>query len=217
MYYIYGHFLDGKCIYIGSNCGNMNPNRAYDFKCKSRGKDYLDFIKGKENRIEVKILKEFPDIEITKKLNGYILSEELKYIKKYHDIGEALFSNQDYRGKNNGMYGISRFKEDNPMYGKHHTKEARKKMSENHANFSDKNNPMYGKHHTKETRIAISKANIGKIHSEESRRKMSNSRKELRWINDGICSKRVNLKELNFYLSRGYTLGRMSKRGDDYV
>ena len=32
--------------------------------------------------------------------------------------------------------------ENNPYYGKHHTEEIRKKMSENHANVSGKNNPM---------------------------------------------------------------------------
>ena len=35
-------------------------------------------------------------------------------------------------------------KEKHPMYGKHHSEEARKKMKEHHADVSGKNNPMYG-------------------------------------------------------------------------
>lgn len=37
------------------------------------------------------------------------------------------------------------FGENNPMYGKRHTNETKRKMSENHADFSGKNNPMFGK------------------------------------------------------------------------
>ena len=43
MYYIYGHFLDGKCIYIGSNCMNINNSRAYDLS--DRNKEYAKGLK----------------------------------------------------------------------------------------------------------------------------------------------------------------------------
>lgn len=36
-------------------------------------------------------------------------------------------------------------------------------------------NPLYGKHHSKDARMKISKANIGRILSEETRMKMSES------------------------------------------
>lgn len=39
-----------------------------------------------------------------------------------------------------------------PMYGKHHTENARRKMSENHANFNGKSNPFYGKSHNEKTK-----------------------------------------------------------------
>jgi len=43
--------------------------------------------------------------------------------------------------------------------------------------MSGKNHPMFGKHHTKETREKISKSNTGKIISEETREKISKSNK----------------------------------------
>ena len=43
--------------------------------------------------------------------------------------------------------------EDNPMYGKHHSEEARKKMSEERQGTNiGKDNPFYGKHHTEESK-----------------------------------------------------------------
>lgn len=55
--------------------------------------------------------------------------------------------------------------------------EVRKKISENHADISGEKNPMYGKKHTDESRKKMSAALTGKKHSEESKRKMSESRK----------------------------------------
>ena len=60
MYYIYGHFLDGKCIYIGSNCTNMRSDRAYDLS--DRNKEYAQVTKNRKQDIEVKILKILPQL-----------------------------------------------------------------------------------------------------------------------------------------------------------
>ena len=61
---------------------------------------------------------------------------------------------------------------------------SKKKMSENHANFKGENHHMYGKHHSKETKRKISEANkgenhhmYGKHHSEETKNKISESLK----------------------------------------
>jgi len=51
--------------------------------------------------------------------------------------------------------------ENNPMYGKHPSEKARKKMSDVK---SGENNPMYGKHRSEETRKKISEAKIGENH-----------------------------------------------------
>ena len=71
--------------------------------------------------------------------------------------------------------------EKNPNYGKHHTEETRKKLSQ--ANKGE-NNPMYGKTHTENTRKKMSQANkgekhpmYGKHHTDATRKKMSQASK----------------------------------------
>lgn len=39
--------------------------------------------------------------------------------------------------------------ENNPMFGKNHSEETKKKMSENHSDFSGENHPNFGKHYSK--------------------------------------------------------------------
>ncbi len=78
--------------------------------------------------------------------------------------------------------------ENSPWYGKHHTKEEKKKISEA---LSGKNSPLYGKHPSLETRKKLSKAHklyyeenpkiqsgennpfYGKHHTKETRKKIS--------------------------------------------
>ena len=62
------------------------------------------------------------------------------------------------------------------MYGKHHSEETRRKLS---ASLSGENSPMYGKHLSEDTRKKISESNrgekhpmYGKHHSKEARKKM---------------------------------------------
>ena len=89
-------------------------------------------------------------------------------------------------GKKNPMYGVRLTKEKNGMYGKHHSDETKKKISnairgEKHCNYGKKmsaeqkekisksklgkytgaDNPFYGKRHTEETRRKIGDANLG--------------------------------------------------------
>jgi len=47
--------------------------------------------------------------------------------------------------------------ENNPMYGKKHTNEAKQLISL-HCNNVGKCNPMYGKHHTEEAKLKMSEA-----------------------------------------------------------
>ena len=102
---------------------------------------------------------------------GDVMSIDVK--RKMYEIRKK------YSGKNH------------PMYGKHHSEESRKKMSE-----AAKGRPGYwlgkhlteeakrksseshkGKHLTEEQKRKISESNKGKCHSEESIRKMSESKK----------------------------------------
>ena len=66
---------------------------------------------------------------------------------------------------NNCLYccrSCSKHGKNNPMYGKHHTEEAKKKISEHSAIICGKYHPMYGKHHTEEAKKKISEHSKGK-------------------------------------------------------
>ena len=82
------------------------------------------------------------------------------------------------KGENNSHYGKphseevkkrmsemrvgTKIGEDNSFYGKKHTEEVKQKMSTNHSNVMGTKNPMYGKNHTEETKRKISENRKGK-------------------------------------------------------
>lgn len=186
MYYIYGHFLDGKCIYIGSNCKNMNNSRAYDLS--DRNKEYAKLTKNRKDKIEVRILKELPNIKYTNNTNGKVLSEEMKMIAKYHDKGEALCSNQDYRGIRN------------PMYGKHHSEESIEKNRQSNLNYLKTNgtNGTWFNSLSEEEKI-----NFKILSGNAARGKI--------WIYKDKVRKYILPEELDLYLKQGWTKGRPSE------
>lgn len=53
--------------------------------------------------------------------------------------------------------------EKNHFYGKRHTEESKRKISEHHADFSGENNPNYGKRLSESTRAKISEAARGRV------------------------------------------------------
>jgi len=92
--------------------------------------------------------------------SGWIPSEDIrKKISKSH-IGK-------HQGINNHMYGLSG--EKSPRFGRYHSDETKKKISEkttgrNNPMFGlyGKNSPMYGKHHTEEWKKKQSERRKGK-------------------------------------------------------
>lgn len=86
---------------------------------------------------------------------------------------------------NHGRWCNGHWNKINPsMKGKHHSEEARKKMSEYGKGLIKDKNPFYGKKHTKESKKKISESHKGKVLSEEHKRKI------------GLTSKgRICLKE----------------------
>ena len=83
----------------------------------------------------------------------------LKLEQKYLDIAK---NEQDKCYNQNFISGIP------PLW----TEEDRRKWSQL---FSGKGNPMYGKHHTEDTKLSMRIKKLGKFHTKEHNRKISNS------------------------------------------
>lgn len=83
----------------------------------------------------------------------------------------------------------------NPFYGKHHSEEARNKMSAVAKKRTKEKNSFYGKKH-----------------SEEARKKMSESHKKQVWVKtkDETSAKMIDASELSSYLENGWVRGRLS-------
>lgn len=80
---------------------------------------------------------------------------EVELIAKYNLRNPNFGYNQTDGG--DGTKGVQRFGDSNPFFGKHHTEETKKIMSDNHYDMNGNNNPFFGKHHSKETKDMLSK------------------------------------------------------------
>lgn len=122
----------------------------------------------KELNAEERFLIKYFDCRV-KHGKGYNISEG----GDWGDISEGM-SQEDYeRWCRNLREACSG--ERNGFYGKKHTEESKKLISEHHADFSGENHPMYGKHLSQATRKKISEAR--KRLSPEARRNISNAQK----------------------------------------
>ena len=95
-------------------------------------------------------------------------------IRQFEDKDEAL----KYEAFMIAMLGTVRNGYNTSAYSSHsckHSKETRRKISDNHADFSGKKHPMFGKHHSEETKKKMSESHIGKHLSEEAKKKISQS------------------------------------------
>lgn len=103
------------------------------------------------------------------------------YKKKRAEEGNSLCrlcSNKKRKGENHPMFGKC-----SPFKNKKHTEESKKLISENHIDVSGENNPMYGTkggmHGKKHTNISKNKIGLkhkNKIVSEETKKKISESK-----------------------------------------
>lgn len=121
-------------------------------------------------------------------------------------------------GEHNPMYGKKhteetkkrlsgmRKGENNAMYGKHHTEESKKKMSlSRKGKYTGEDNPFYGKKHSEESCRKMSAAHKGKHLSEEWKNKIGEASRGKHWYNNG--------KETKFCFDcpPGFVPGRLRK------
>lgn len=91
-------------------------------------------------------------------LSGLTLREanmlEILYISIFKSFDRKYGYNATKGG--GGFLGVQHFGNENPFFGKTHSEQSRKIMSEHHYVCCGKNNSFYGKHHTKDIKNVMS-------------------------------------------------------------
>ena len=160
----------------------------------------------------IKEREKFWIIELEAKKYGYNLKSTGtggEMIGKKHSKDTLKKLSDASKGVNNPMFDIHRFGEESPMFGKHHSKETKEKLSESRR----------GKTSSIETRIKISKAISGErnpmysdhrfagennpmynhVYSLETKKRMSESRKNIQKVTCPHCNKTMNIVNAKQY------------------
>ena len=188
--YLTTNNLNGK-IYVGKYCGKNKNYLGSGKYIKQAIKKY-----GKENFSKI-ILED----GITN--HDYLCEREVYWIKFYDATNPKIGYNLSVGGKGAKGFHLSeetrekmsdaKKGEKNHNFGKSPSDETRKKMAENHADFSGKNHPMWEKHHTNEAKekIRMAKSNP----SEETRKNISMAAKNRPPVTDETKRKLSEAKE----------------------
>lgn len=116
----------------------------------TREQFWLDEYKSYDNKYGYNICK------IAGNTSGRRFSEETKQKMRESRLGSKASEEAKIK------MSKSRTGERNGMYGKNHTEESKKKMSENRKDTSGEKNHFYGKHHSEETKEKLRKNAIEK-------------------------------------------------------
>ena len=188
--------INGK-VYIGQTtkergfkgryeCSGEGIERVYNYH-KSREEHNRSYNKHLLRSIEnhgfeaFEVIEEF-DVAYSKEELDKL---EIKYIKEFNCLNPNGYNNDE--GGNKGKFckeskrllSEKKSGENNPFYGKKHSEETRKKMSEAHkGKCVGENHPMYGKHQSEETKEKNRQAHLKENLSEETRIKMSTKAKQ---------------------------------------
>lgn len=156
--------VNGK-VYIGQTCqdpedrwkgGSGYKKCSYFYKAiKKYGWDnfkheilFNNLTEEEANAIEILMIAYYSSNESE---FGYNL-----YSGGKHYVPNEMSKENLSRANRKSKYDIS--KEKNPMWGKHHTKEAKRKMSKAKENYFGENNPFYNRRHSEESKKKISVA-----------------------------------------------------------
>ena len=96
------------------------------------------------------------------------------YLPGYENMADERNKNisRTISGENHPAYGKSSWNKDKKLTAEH-----KRKLSENHADVSKEKNPFYGRKHTIEALEKNRQAHLGKITSNETKKKLSDAMK----------------------------------------
>lgn len=155
--------LKNTKIYIGKHKSN-----SFDFNYYGSGKIIRRAFKkyGKDS-FKVELLEECESLEELNTRERYWIdildsrNPKIGYNLQFGGTGGWEYVNTYQKGENH------------PFFSKHLTDLHKQKISQNHMDVSKENNPFYGKTHSEEIKKRISEKAKGRKHSEEAKRKIS--------------------------------------------
>ena len=204
-FYTYAYLREDRTpYYVGKGCGKR-INESNGKPC-SKPKDKSRIIFLKQNLTEEEAFKheKYMIAVFGRKCDGGILRN-----KSIGGEGPSGFiRSEEYKRKMSAVFKGRYAGENNPNYGISPSKETRRKMSEakkgkNHPLYGKKgkNSHNYGRKPTNETKEKLRLANLGeknafygKTHSKETRTKMSESKKDIKWWNDGCGNTKMSVE-----------------------
>jgi group I intron endonuclease len=152
--------------------------------------------KNELNKLEIDYIAHYkPEYNLTKGGDGFTGNHREESKQKMKDSWryEKHFSEKTKKKLSEKTKG-----ENNPMYGKHHSKESIEKNRQSNLGHKQsdeiirkKVESRKGYKHSEETKKKIGKKNKGHKHSEESKKKMSEFSRGIKWFNNGIKSIRA--------------------------
>lgn len=218
-------------IYITTNLINnkkyigQHKSEVFTEDYKGSGKLLIKAIEkyGIDN-FKVELLEECDSLEE--------LNEREKYWIRYYDaVDSNMFYNLIKGGEGGSVKGrklsestknkisisINKVKKsgiNHPMYGRR-MKRGEETVNKLRNSQIGSNNSFYGKHHSKETielykkqRSGENNPMYGKRQSDDGRKRISESKRGKIFVNNGIISKLIDVKDLEYYKLNGFVRGR---------
>lgn len=174
-YIVYKHTnkINGK-IYIGITSQKPNKRWQNGYGYKDNQHFFRAIQKYGWNNFEHEII--YKDLE-----EEIAANKEQELIKLYNSNNSNFGYNKDNGGKTNKLTEESIEKIRQWHIGRKLSEETKRKISESHKGISSgENHPMYGKHHTKEAKQKMSdfaKSRVGWKHTEETKKKIGEGNK----------------------------------------
>ena len=149
-------------VYIGQSYSEIERWRQHKYAARSRPRQYIDCAIRKYG--EKNFLYEVILVSLTQE-DGHLA--EIELIKQYNSRDRKFGYNISPGGDEIWNKGLP--KEKHPMYGKHHSKESKSKIS------ASKLGSHWGSH-SEETKKQMSSVKIGKVFTEDHKLNMSKSK-----------------------------------------
>ena len=201
--YIYEttNLINGK-KYIGKHKSSKFDNKYYGSGV-ALNQDIEKY--GKEN-FSIKIIEEISDDKDYK----YLSERECSWIEATNAVKSDKYYNNSYGGENEGWQGINKARKENPdYYKKHHWSKTGKYNPKNRKYSKEEIEGFKNRHWSK---LGYSVWNKGvlipKEQQTEHQKNFGPICKGTIWINNNKINKRIQSKELDYYLNLGWQKGR---------